>query len=629
MAKQFTEFKTPFAKMTFTPDVPSSALGPNEYNSGKNIETDTRGIRAVFGDQEVLASIPGAAGPAGECIFVTSGYRNNNEYWQIVCVLSSTNQGRWYMLDDSGGITNITPGYGADANAFLSGYSADIEITDCWNGTVLFLNDSVGAPMFLLPDGTELKKYSQYGTTITTTATAGTGTTATLTFATINPKPYAVGDRITVSGVVPVGYNGTYTVTASTTTSVSYLNATTGSQVTAGTIVPEYSWNYNPDWSSVSAGFMRMYSTPNVGSILIAGNLKANVISTGTTEYYPATVQWSQSFGLNSGPTSWAPTITNIANQLEVPLRGPVVDGFPCNGNFYVCSYWDTVVFSPLNFQSTSAPILGVRLANQGRGLLNENCWANADQIIYGLDARDIWVFDGNKFSSLGNQRVKDYFFANLSPTYSGRTFVINNTSKNQIEIYYPDLTSTGWCNKMLAYRYDLDVFQAPRDVNAASHGTEAPIYETNAYNTATRTVFYSRGATASKLVQKDQGTKFIGNVAIDSEFRRDNISLGLEYSQQSLLHRLLPEVVNIDTDGLQIDGVGNVTITVGGTNAVGKAATFKPAVTLAINTEDPWIQVNQNAFRVNSVKVTNSSTTDTWQMTAVNWQFTPTQDAR
>jgi hypothetical protein len=238
-------------------------------------------------------------------------------------------------------------------------------------------------------------------------------------------------------------------------------------------------------------------------------------------------------------------------------------------------------------------------------------------------------VFDGNRFNSLGNQRVKDYFFANLNPTYSGRTFVINNTSKNQIEIYYPDLTSTGWCNKMLAYRYDLDVFQAPRDVNTASHAAEAPIYSSGAYNASTRTVVYSRAATASKLVQKDQGTQFIGNVAIDSEFRRDNISLGLEYSQQALLHRLLPEVVNIDTDGLQIDGVGNVTITVGGTNAVGKAATFKPAVTLAINTEDPWVQINQNAFRVNSVKVNHSSTTDTWQMTAVNWQFTPTQDSR
>lgn len=624
MAQSFNEEKTLLNKMSFTPDIPSSALATNEYNSGKNVETDTRGIRSVFGDEEILSALTGTP------IFVTSGYRANGEYWQIVACLSNTSEGRWYAINDNGSITNITPGYGANPNAYIAGYSEEIKITDTWNGTVLFINDSVGAPLFLLSTATEFTAYSQYGTIIPTTGTAGTGATATITFAAISPKPYNVGDIITVDGVVPVGYNGTYTVTASTTTTVSYVNTTTGSQTTPGTIVPQYQWNYNSDWSKVTAGFMRMYATPNVGSILIAGNLTADVISSGTTQNYPATVQWSQAFGLNSGPLTWAPTVTNVANQLEVPVRGPVIDGFPCNGNFYVCSYWDTIVFSPLNYQSSATPVLGVRIANQGRGLLNENCWANADQVIYGLDARDIWVFDGNNFKSLGNQRVKDYFYANLNPTYSNRVFVINNTAKNQFEIYYPDLTSTGWCNKMLSYRYDLDVFNAPRDVSNASHAAESPIHvSSTAYNDATRTVVYSRGVNNSKLVQMNQGTSFIGNVAIQSEFRRDNISLGLKYSQQALLHRLLPEVVNIDTDGLQIDGVGNVTITVGGTDAVGKAATFKPPVVLDINTDNPWVQINQNAFRVNSVKISDTSTTDTWQCTAVNWQFTPTQDAR
>jgi hypothetical protein len=624
MPQTFTEAKTPLTNMSFTPDIPSSALQPTEYNSGRNVETDTRGIRSVFGDEEILSTI------AGTPIFVTSGYRANGEYWQIVGALSNTSEGRWYAINDTGGITNITPGFGANPNAFIAGYSADISITDTWNGTTLFINDSVGAPMFLLSAATELRAYSQYGTTITTTAAAGNGTTATLTFATISPKPYNPGDVITVSGVVPLGYNGTYTITASTTTTVSYLNATTGNQTTPGQIVPQNQWNYVSDWSKVTAGFMRMYATPNVGSILIAGNLTADVISSGTTQNFPATVQWSQAFGLNAIPDTWAPTITNIANQLEVPVRGPVIDGFACGGNFYVCSYWDTVAFSPLNYQSSTAPVLGVRIMNQGRGLLNEDCWANADETIYGLDARDIWVFNGNEFKSLGNQRVRDYFFANLNPVYTNRVFVINNTSKNQIEIYYPDLTSTGWCNQMLSYRYDLGIFNAPRDVSDASDASESPVkVSSTAYNEAARTVVYSRGVADSKLVQTNRGTTFINNTPIVSEFRRDNISLGTKYSQQTLLHRLLPEVVNIDANSLQIDGVGNITVTVGGTDSVGSDATFKPAVVLPINTDNPWIQVNQNAFRVNSVKISNESTTDTWQCTAINWQFTPTQEAR
>jgi len=74
-------------------------------------------------------------------------------------------------------------------------------------------------------------------TTVTTAVTgaSGTGTTATLTFTTQNTAPYTVGQSVTVAGMTPSGYNGTYTITASTTSSISYANATTGF-TTGGTI---------------------------------------------------------------------------------------------------------------------------------------------------------------------------------------------------------------------------------------------------------------------------------------------------------------------------------------------------------------------------------------------------------
>ena len=57
MAKNISEVRIPFGKMSFTPDVPSTALGAEEYNSGYNVETDVRGIRSVNGDQEILNSV--------------------------------------------------------------------------------------------------------------------------------------------------------------------------------------------------------------------------------------------------------------------------------------------------------------------------------------------------------------------------------------------------------------------------------------------------------------------------------------------------------------------------------------------------------------------------------------------
>ena len=601
--------KTPFTNMTFTPDVPSSALSATEYNAGYNVETNTRGIKSVLGDEYILSQIP------GKIIYVTGGFRSGTTWYYIV----ATDQGKWYSMDDAG-YTDVTPIGGFNG----SGYNTDLNITEAWNGTVLFINDTLNAPLYLLPadlaGGARFKMYAQFGQSLATVSTTGDGTTATVTFATQSTKPFNVGDSVTISGVTPTQYNGTFIVTASTTNSVSYASTATGIQTIAGSIVTnEYIWNYNPDWSALRAGFIRIYNSPNVGSLLITGDLSADVISTGITQNFPNTVRWSQSFGQNSGPTTWAPTLFNVANELEIPVRGPVLDGFPLNGNFYACSYWDTVVFSPIAYQSSSAPIFGIKLINQGRGLLNENCWANVDNTVYGVDARDIWSFDGGTFKPIGNQRVKDYFQANLNPLYTNQVFMDHNSSKYQIEIYYPDLNSTGHCNQMLAYRYDLDVWNPPRAVNLATMSTEGPVWTGSMFNLATRTIVYSTFQSNVELVQKDQGTSFLGNTAISTLFQRNNISFGQPYSASVQVHRVLPEIY----------GTGNIQITIGGSDSVASNVTYRPTVDMPIVTNNPWVQINQNEARVNTIKVQSNSAVDSWQMTAANWQVTVVQDTR
>lgn len=78
---------------------------------------------------------------------------------------------------------------------------------------------------------------------ISVNGASGNGTTATLTFPTQTIAIPAVGSRITVAGISPSGYNGSYIVTASSSTSVSYLNATTASYVTGGTIGVKLEYN--------------------------------------------------------------------------------------------------------------------------------------------------------------------------------------------------------------------------------------------------------------------------------------------------------------------------------------------------------------------------------------------------
>ena len=639
------EARIPFAKMSFTPDVPSTALGPNEYNAGQNVETDVRGIRSMAGDQAILSTIPGTP------TFVTSGFRNNNtEFWFIV----ATTDGYWWASDGTDDYWhNINP----DPNTPFSGYTQATNITESWNGTVVFFNDSLHPPMFL-PDGVDAKlvPYSNTLPIDIYDIQYDTPTTQLLTFATTQlTAPYSAGDRITISDVSGANYNGTFEVVSSTIDDLVYLAVPQGAYPGGGSVAPQYSWNVNSNWASYYSNFMRLYSTPNVGSILVAGNLTAEeYIKSGepatTTKNFAVTVQWSQAFGLDQAPGSWAPTVTNIANQLEVPLRGPALDGFPCNGQFFLCSYWDTVVFSPINYTTTSAPILGVRLYNQGRGLLSSNCWANTDKMVYGIDARDVWVFDGNDFQGLGNQRVKNWLFDQLAPEYYDRVFMEVNSQRNQVEIYYPDSDAVnGVPNKMLSYRYDLDCWNSPREVASATFACESPIWLEIAdsslpnwtKNLGSRTVVYARGVEDAQLLQKDQGFAWYDDAPITSSFRRDNIKMLPNYSGKLMVHRILPEVVNIgaypDSSGDELPiypSTGNITVTVEGSNSVGSIPSAITPVELAIDANgnagaNPWAQINQNAFRVNTLELSNTSNAHVWMCSATTWQFTQVEDDR
>lgn len=100
---------------------------------------------------------------------------------------------------------------------------------------------------------------------LATTGASGTGTTATITFATQATAPFTVGDTIKVSGITPTGYNGTFVVTAATTSSVSYASSATGSQTQAGIIGKIYyisncykDITYNSKTYLALAGFLQV-----------------------------------------------------------------------------------------------------------------------------------------------------------------------------------------------------------------------------------------------------------------------------------------------------------------------------------------------------------------------------------
>jgi len=128
---------------------------------------------------------------------------------------------------------------------------------------------------------------------LTTTAASSSGGTSTLTFATQTVAPFTVGQKITVSGVTPNGFNGSKIVTACTTTTVSFSGATAGPQTVAGIVS-------NQD-TSLSAG--------NAGSQTTVNSVVTNI----------ATMQNILNNGIAQAP---AYSFTNPANYNTTYLTG-------------------------------------------------------------------------------------------------------------------------------------------------------------------------------------------------------------------------------------------------------------------------------------------------------------------
>jgi hypothetical protein len=149
--------------------------------------------------------------------------------------------------------------------------TADLQQFQNSAGTVIGGRNALGQTFI----GTaEPLRISQGGAT---TAASGNGTTATIT--TSSAHGFAVGDLITVTGVTPTGYNGTFLLTAVTSTTISYANATTGSQTVAGSVSAPAQTSVVARSGGTPAMVIRMGATGSGARPLLIQNSSAGQIA--------------------------------------------------------------------------------------------------------------------------------------------------------------------------------------------------------------------------------------------------------------------------------------------------------------------------------------------------------------
>jgi hypothetical protein len=163
------------------------------------------------------------------------------------------------------------------------------------NYTYFAFSASVGKT-YASTDGTRPNQL-ELATLATTSATASNGT-ATIGFSTQTVPPYAIGESIVVNSVTPSAFNGTHTVTACTTSSVSFaLVGTYGPQTVAGTI---------------------SRTTNNLTlNMPITFSANANGITAGTT-YYVQAIADTTHFTVSATPSGIAVTISTTGSVTTV-----------------------------------------------------------------------------------------------------------------------------------------------------------------------------------------------------------------------------------------------------------------------------------------------------------------------
>ena len=119
-------------------------------------------------------------------------------------------------------------------NLTVSGITTtNLTANNSYTNALLELNKPIAGYVLTnnVDSGLKYNYYDPAGYHNIVTGGSGNGTSATLV---VTGAPYPIGSFITVSGVLPAGFNGTFKVTSSDNTSVTYANTTNASVTTTG-----------------------------------------------------------------------------------------------------------------------------------------------------------------------------------------------------------------------------------------------------------------------------------------------------------------------------------------------------------------------------------------------------------
>lgn len=283
---------------------------------------------------------------------------------------------------------------------------------------------------------------------LTTSSMSGTGTVGTVNF-TGGTYTITVGSPITISGVNPSSWNGTYIVTASTSSSVSFATAVTAAQVAAGIITvnntafhPIYEW----DGEGHSPRAIILPDAPPVNDGFFVAMPQRQIVAWGSTftgVQDPLLIRWCD---VNNF-TVWVAQITNQAGSYRLPKGSKIISGIqgPQQGLIWTdIGLWSMQYIGPPYIYSFNE-------VGSGCGIISRRAAGSLNGVVYWMGPSQMY-----RLASAGVETmacpVWDVIFQNL---YQGNTEDIRvavNSRFGEVGWFYPSKNGSGEVDSYIKY---------------------------------------------------------------------------------------------------------------------------------------------------------------------------------
>jgi hypothetical protein len=356
--------------------------------------------------------------------------------------------------------------------------------------------------------GTSQFHVCNYDGTIQNWSSAGIGATPTIT-------------DISASGWTPSNYDAAFT----------------------GTIINDVVYVNRPDrvpWFKTKSGSSfatltnwdstwRCASLRSVAGVLVAINVTKGAVA------YPTMVKTSDYMVFDSVPGTWVGSTTNSATENVIAdLNEPLVDGLQMRDRMILYSNHETWMMEPRYDQL----MFNYRRLFTNRGVISQNCVAEANNVHYVFGLDDIWTHDGFNPQSLAGGKVRDFIFSTIDRTHPELFFVSHSPRMSEVMFCYtsndaycqfPVGSNFGYpgCNRAAVFNYRSGTWYFYDLPYVTSMGLGVPFAGTAysdmgsiTYDTVGGSTYASFASTAQLSPMTVSGSASVGSLSISSAVR-------------------------------------------------------------------------------------------------------------